>query len=213
MNQKPRVSRAGRTQFSPKRISLRALFWGAAILLCTWQPGTVLVALQEPVASLAASEEPLSAASCGPNLKLYDSPFFKICYPKRWHVIRGYNVNYAWWVFSKRKRGEQFNIPYMRVIIAKGIAQPHLAAQTDSIILGQRTYTKATNEFKDVTGKKLNRRYWRQIAVGPEFDILAWYEEIRYKHLKRFDKALDSFWVPPPPRVRPVPPPNAIKNP
>jgi hypothetical protein len=149
--------------------------------------------------------DPPTLASCGSGLKLYDSPFFKICYPKRWHVIRGYGVNYAWWVFSKRKRGEQFDIPYIRVIIAKGIAEPHLAKQTDSAVLGERTYVKTTNEFREVTGKKLNGRYWREIAVGPEFDILAWYEQIKMKNLKQFDRALDSFWVPPPPRVRPKP--------
>ncbi|MFI5173621.1 MAG: hypothetical protein ACHQKY_02100 [Terriglobia bacterium] len=149
--------------------------------------------------------DPPSPASCGSSLKLYDSPFFKICYPRRWHVIRGYGVNYAWWVFSKRKRGERFDIPYIRVIIAKGIAEPHLATQNDSRVLGERTYVKSTNEFKEVAGKKLNGRYWREIAVGPEFDILAWYEQIKMKNLKQFDQALDSFWVPPPPRVRPKP--------
>jgi hypothetical protein len=149
--------------------------------------------------------DPPSLASCGSRLKLYDSPFFKICYPKRWHVIRGYGVNYAWWVFSKRKRGEQFDIPYIRVIIAKGIADPHLAKQTDSTVLGERTYIKTTNEFREVTGKKLNGRYWREIAVGPEFDILAWYEQIKRKNLIQVDRALDSFWVPPPPRVQPKP--------
>jgi hypothetical protein len=148
---------------------------------------------------------PPTLASCGSDLKLYDSPFFKICYPKRWHVIRGYGVNYAWWVFSKRKRGEQFDIPYIRVIIAKGIAELHLAKQNDSTVLGERTYIKTTNEFREVTGKKLNGRYWREIAVGPEFDILAWYEQIKMKKLTLFDRALDSFWVPPPPRVRPKP--------
>ena len=149
--------------------------------------------------------DPPTPASCGSGLKLYDSPFFKICYPRRWHVIRGYGVNYAWWVFSKRKRGEQVDIPYIRVIIAKGIAEPHLAKQTDSTVLGERTYVKTTNEFREVTGKKLNGRYWREIAVGPEFDILAWYEQIKMKNLKLFERALDSFWVPPPPRVRPKP--------
>jgi hypothetical protein len=149
--------------------------------------------------------DPPTLASCGPSLTLYDSPFFKICYPKRWHIIRGYGVDYAWWVFSKRKRGERFDIPYIRVIIAKGIAEPHLDKQNDSTVLGQRTYIKTTNEFREVNGRKPNGRYWREIAVGPEFDILAWYEQIKMKHLKQFDQALDSFWVPPPPRVRPKP--------
>lgn len=142
-------------------------------------------------------------ASCGPKMKLYDSPFFKVCYPKRWHVIRGYNTNYAWWVFSKRKRGERFDRPYIRVIIGKGIAQTHLALQNDSRVLSEREYMKATNAFKDVRGNKLNNRYWREIAVGPEFDILGWYEQIKGKNLPLFDRALDSFWVPPPPREVP----------
>jgi hypothetical protein len=183
----------------------------------TWQPGIVAVAffffsmLSFPSAASAQitvlqppeQERPPAAASCGPGLKFYDSPFFKLCYPRRWHVIRGYNINYAWWVFSKRKHGERFEKPYIRVIIAKGLAESHLVTQTDSVLLEERSYTKATNLFKDVSGKKLNKRFWREISVGPEFDILAWYEQIKEKNLNLFNRALDSFWVPPPPRTRP----------
>jgi|GEM_PF-6451097 len=184
-------------------------FWGIWLrlsllmfLLLTWESAPAAFAQSLAPETLPPSSPPTDA-SCGPGLKLYDSPFFKICYPRRWHVIRGYDVNYAWWVFSKRKRGEQFDIPYMRVIIAKGIAQPHLALQDDSTILSERTYMKASNEYKEVAGRKPSRRHWREIAVGPEFDILAWYEQIKPKDLKLFDRALDSFWVPPPPRIRP----------
>ena len=184
-----------------RRLHLRLL----TLLLVAFISAFGNVLLTFPAQSSSPQMEPPTLQSCGPGLKLYDSPFFKICYPRRWHVIRGYGVNYAWWVFSKRKRGEQFDIPYIRVIIAKGIAEPHLAKQTDSTVLGERTYIKTTNEFKEVNGKKLNGRYWREIAVGPEFDILAWYEQIKMKKLKLFDQALDSFWVPPPPRVRPKP--------
>jgi hypothetical protein len=158
----------------------------------------------------AASPNPADAAptktSCQAGLKLFEPPFFKICYPARWHVIHGFGEDYAWWVFSKRKHGEQFDKPYIRIIISKGIAQLHLATQIDSIVLGERTYTKATNQFKDLNGKRLNKRYWREIAVGPEFDILAWYEQIKEKDLKRFDRALDSFWVPAPPHLKPEKP-------
>ncbi len=147
---------------------------------------------------------PPSKTSCAAGLKFYDSPYFKICYPKRWHVIHGYDVNYAWWVFSKRKHGEQFEIPYIRVIIAKGIAEDHFATQSDSVVLQERTYIKASNEFKDYSGFKLGHLFWRQIVVGPEYDILAWYERIKSKHVKLFDNALDSFWVPPPPRAKPA---------
>jgi hypothetical protein len=170
-------------------------------LLLPWFPWRIHA--QTPAAPLAIQESGPNAGSCAAGLKFFDSPFFKICYPKQWHVIHGYDVNYAWWVFSKRKRGEQFDIPYIRIIISKGIAQSHLALQDDSTVLGERTYTRATNEFKEVTGKKLNGRYWREIAVGPEFDILAWYEQIKAKQREIFDQALNSFWVPPPPRAKP----------
>lgn len=153
--------------------------------------------------ALADLEAPPTSAACAPHLKLYDSPYFKICYPRRWHVIRGYTVNYAWWVFSKRKRGERFDRPYIRIIIGPGIAQHHLALQNDSRVESEREFVKATNLFKDVRGTKLNRKFWREIAVGPEFDILAWYEQIKKKQRPQFDRALDSFWVPPPPREVP----------
>lgn len=157
------------------------------------------VSVVPPTAEIHAPD----ARSCSAGLKFFDSPFFKICYPQRWHVIHGFDVNYAWWMFSKRKRGEKFHIPYIRVIIAQGIAQPHLAKESDSALTAERTYIKATNEFKDYTGTRTNRRHWRQIVVGPAYDILAWYDQIKPKQVKQFDRALDSFWVPPPPRVRP----------
>lgn len=184
---------------------LRAEILFLVAFLILWNFSRPALAQNVP-ASGTVPKDASAILSCSSGLKLYDSPFFKICYPSHWHVIHGFGEDYAWWVFSKRKRGERFDKPYIRVIISKGIAQPHLATQIDSVILGERAYMKATNQFKDITGEKLNRRRWREIVVGPEFDILAWYEQIKEKQLKKFDLALDSFWVPPPPRVKPVPP-------
>ncbi len=172
-----------------------------ASLILLWLPSLNFsqVSIVPPAAEIKAPD----ARSCGRGLKFFDSPYFKICYPKRWHVIHGYAQNYAWWVFSKRKHTERFDIPYIRVIIAQGIAQPHLATESDSSLTGERTYTKATNEFQDYTGTRTNGRHWRQIVVGPAYDILAWYDQIKPKQVKKFDRTLDSFWVPPPPRPRP----------
>ncbi|MDD5544614.1 MAG: hypothetical protein PHX83_15720 [Acidobacteriia bacterium] len=198
------LSAAASSIFDPSVRSPYRFFIAVFVtLLTSWTSFPAATAAQISIVHPSAEEQPPAPESCGLGLKFYDSPFFRICYPKRWHIIRGYATDYAWWVFSKRKHGERFDRPYLRVIIAKGIAESHLSTQADSVTTNIRQYTKATNVFKDVTGKKLDKRFWREISVGPDFDVLAWYEQIKKKNLPLFNRALDSFWVPPPPRPRP----------